>query len=303
VVNLSQRIDDTPALAAAVRGGDVSLDQATQIAKAETAAPGCADTLIEVAREQPFHVLAHQARTAVLEHSRDNLGARQRAARRASHHVTELGLVHVEADLEPHIGAPIITRLETEAKRLASRSESQEPWQAHLADAFAAAFDHPSTGRPSKPELVIVLSHEVAARGWTDVKPGEVCHIPGVGPIDPRVAKDIAQDAFITGVVSDGKDLGQMRRWTRAIPVEVRLALRLGPPPDFDGPRCVDCGNRYTLEHDHDTPRSQGGPTSLGNLADRCHPCHLAKTKTERRRPGKHLAAVAESQDRAPPQR
>ena len=82
----------------------------------------------------------------------------------------------------------------------------------------------------------MVVSHEVATRGWTSVETGEVCHIPGVGPIDPQVARELAQDAFITGVIYDGKDLRQIRRWTRHIPVEIKLALKLGPPPDFDGP-------------------------------------------------------------------
>ncbi|HEX9645015.1 MAG TPA: hypothetical protein VGC11_13570, partial [Acidimicrobiia bacterium] len=90
----------------------------------------------------------------------------------------------------------------------------------------------------------VVVSHQVTQRGWTTVGPGELCHIPGIGPIDPKIARDITsgrgRDAYLTGVICDGKDLRQMRRWTRHIPTEIRLALNLGSPPDFDGPRCVD---------------------------------------------------------------
>ena len=298
LVGLSERLADTPALASAVRGGEVSLDQATEIAKAETAAPGCADTLVGVARREPFHVLRHKARNAVLDNDRKDLGARQHAARRGAHHITDLGLVHIEADLEPHIGTPIVNHLQAEAKKLAAAAETKEPWQAYLADAFASSFGKP--GRPSKPEVVVVVSHQVATRGWRDVRPGEVCHIPGVGPIDPRIAKDIAHDAFLTGVICDGKDLRQMRRWTRHIPIEVALALRLGPPPDFDGPRCVDCSNRHRLEHDHHQPFAAGGPTSLPNLPHRCHPCHVRKTKTDRQRKRRTATAIT-TPDRAPP--
>jgi hypothetical protein len=84
-------------------------------------------------------------------------------------------------------------------------------------------------------ELVVLVSHEVAKRGWTDVRPNEVCKIPGVGPVSPEVAKRIACDAFLTGVFFDGQDLRHMRRWTRNIPVEVFTALELGEPPEFDG--------------------------------------------------------------------
>ena len=36
----------------------------------------------------------------------------------------------------------------------------------------------------------MLVSHEVAKRGWTDVREGEVCKIPGVGPVTPKVAKE-----------------------------------------------------------------------------------------------------------------
>jgi 5-methylcytosine-specific restriction endonuclease McrA len=195
-----------------------------------------------------------------------------------------------------------VDRLEAEARRLARASGNQEPFGAYLADAFASLFDHPASGKGSKAEVVVVVSHEVAQRGWTTVEAGELCQIPGIGPIDPQVARDIARDAFLTGVVCDGKDLRQMRRWTRHIPIEIHLALRLGDPPDFDGPRCVDCGNRFRIEHDHDHPHVEDGPTSLANLLDRCHPCHVAKTKHDReRRRRRRPATAAAHQDRAPP--
>ena len=304
IVDLSQRIADTPALEAAVRGGEVSLDQATEIAKAETEAPGCADRLVAVAQREPFHELCHQARKARLENQREGLGARQHRARRGGHRITDLGLVHVEADLEPHVGAPIVDRLEAEARRLARAGGKQEPFAAYLADAFATLYGQPASRQGAKAEVVVVVSHEVAQRGWTTVGPGEVCHIPGVGPIDPQIARDIATDAFLTGVVCDGTDLRQMKRWTRHIPTEIRLALHLGSPPHFDGPRCVDCTNRLRLEHDHDHPYVEGVPTSLANLPDRCHPCHVAKTKADetRRQQRRRLAnARRTSPDRGPP--
>lgn len=298
IVGLSQRLDDTPALSDAVRRGEVSLDQATEIAKAETAAPGCAASLVDVAGREPFHVLREHARSAVLEDQRVGLGERQRRARRAAHRVTDLGLIHIEADLEPHVGAPIVDRLESEARRLAS-SDGAASQEQRLADAFAARFAGDARGAAGKPEVVVVVSHEVIARGWTDVQTGEVCRIPGIGPIDPAVAREIASDAFLSGVFYDGKDLRHVRRWTRSIPVEVRLALRLGEPPTFDGPRCVDCGNRHRLEFDHDRPISEGGPTALANLPVRCEPCHENKTARDLRR---RLASTGSAiGTRAPP--
>ncbi|HEX9374950.1 MAG TPA: HNH endonuclease, partial [Actinomycetota bacterium] len=134
-----------------------------------------------------------------------------------------------------------------------------------------------------RPELVVVVSHGVATRGWRDVAEGEVCKIPGVGPVSPEVARQVAQDAFLTGVISDGKDLRHMRRWTRNTPVEVRLALELGDPPAFDGIRCADCGNRFGTEIDHVEPHVALGPASTDNLEPRCWSCHQAKTARDRK--------------------
>jgi hypothetical protein len=299
VIGLSHRLRDTPALASAVRSAEVSLDQATEIAKAETAAPGSAEGLVDVARHEPFHVLRERARERVLTDDRASLAARQHAARRASHRITDLGLIHIEADLEPHVGAPIVERLEAGIRRLRAATVKDHPnatWSALMADAFAEVCS--GTGEKGKTELVVVVSHEVIQRGWDGVGDGEVCAIPGVGPVDPQVAKSIAEDAFLTGVFYDGSDLRHIRRWTRNIPVEVKLALALGSPPRFGGARCRDCGNRWGLEVDHVVPHAAGGPASVDNLSHRCRRCHGRKSARDRESPS---LAGAGFGDRDPP--
>ena len=94
----------------------------------------------------------------------------------------------------------------------------------------------------------MLVGHEVVKRGWTDVRDGELCKIPGVGPVAPQVAKEIGDDASLSGVFFDGTDLRNFARWTRNIPIEVLIALELGEPPSFDGVSCVDCGNRFRTE-------------------------------------------------------
>ena len=276
-------------LSSALRHGEVSLDQAAAIAAAEQSAPGAARGLVAVAQEQPFHVLRERARKAKLEAEQHrDLGARQHAGRKARSYTGELGMVHIHLELEPHIGTPLVARTEAEAQRLgreAKKAKRQEPFERHLADAYAKLLSGTGAGRAKRPELVVLVSHEVAKRGWKDVRRGEVCKIPGVGPVAPQVAQEIASDAFLNGVFYDGKDLCQLKRWSRDIPVEVRVALELGEGPDFDGVVCVDCGNRFRTEFDHVHPRSAGGPTSAGNLKPRCRGCHQEKTERDRRRP------------------
>jgi hypothetical protein len=271
----------------ALRHGNVSLDQATEIARAEESRPGAAAELLRVAQDEAFHVLKDKARRVKLEaEQHKGLAERQRAARGARSHCDDLGMVNIHLRVEPHVGTPIVNRAEAEAQRLhraAKKKERAEPFERHLADAYAALLSGKGKGRSKRPELVVLVSHEVAKRGWKDVKAGEVCKIPGIGPVSPEVAKEIAQDAFLTGVFYDGVNLRNTRRWTRSISVEVRLALELGPPPDFDGVRCVDCGNRFRTENDHVEPHCTHGPAALDNLEPRCWSCHQAKTARDRK--------------------
>jgi hypothetical protein len=275
----------------ALRHGDISLDQAAEIAKAEESCPGSAAELIPAAQKESFHALKDKAlKTKLVAEQHNDLGGRQKAARSARSHRDALGMINVHLSWEPHVGTPIVARAEAEAARLHGAAKKAagdggdvEPFERHLADAYAAMLSGGGRGRAKRPELVVLVSHEVAKRGWTDVKAGEVCKIPGVGPISPQVAKDIAKDAFLNGVFYDGVDLRHFKRWGRHIPVEVAVALELGEPPSFDGVRCVDCGNRFRSEIDHVEPRNAGGPTAHANLKPRCWTCHVAKTERDRR--------------------
>ena len=280
---------ESPELNSAMQHGDVSLDQAVEIARAEDAAPGSAADLLAVSRNEPFHVLKERARKAKLEAEQHrDLAARQHTARAARSYSDDLGMVHIHLALEPHVGTLLVARAEAEAARLAREARSdggREPFERYLADAYAKMLANPGTvkGRARRPEVVVLVSHEVTQRGWKDVREGEVCKIPGVGPIAPETARQIAKDAFINGVIFDGKDLRELKRWTRNIPVEVQVALELGEPPEFDGVACVDCGNRFKNEFDHIEPHVALGPTSHPNLSPRCWTCHRTKTDLDRK--------------------
>jgi 5-methylcytosine-specific restriction endonuclease McrA len=262
------------------------LDQATEIAKAEESAPGVAKELLKVAQKESFAVFKEKARAAKLEAEQHrDLGKRQRQARCGRSHTDDLGMVNLYLRLEPHVGTPIVARAETEARRLykvAKKNGEQEPFERHLADAYAKLLCGSGKASTTRPELVVLVSHEVVKRGWKDVKRGEYCKIPGVGPVSPQVAKEIANDAFLNGVFYDGKDLRHFKRWSKHRPREIQTALELGKPPDFDGVKCVDCGNRFRPEFDHIEPRNAEGPTSEPNLGPRCNPCHKEKTKRDR---------------------
>jgi len=279
----AEAAEKTPELAEAIRAGELSLDQATEIAKTESAAPGSVGPLLERVRGgAPVHVLREDARRIRLQAQNPrNLAREQHEGRFLRHGITDKGTIRFEAELEPHIGTPLVNRLRDEAKKLSREAKAAEPFERYLADALPAVASGDAKGK-GRTEMVVLVSHGVAERGWQDVRDDEHCKIPGVGPIAPAIAQKLAQDAFLTGLFYDGEDLRNIRRFGRHIPTGIKIALNLGEPPGFEGRSCIDCGNRYFLETDHLEPRGSGGETALDNLKDRCDPCHDRKTKQDR---------------------
>ena len=66
-VDTGKALRDADGLRHAFGSGDISLDQATEIAKAEHARPGSATELLPVAAAEAFHVLKERARKITLE--------------------------------------------------------------------------------------------------------------------------------------------------------------------------------------------------------------------------------------------
>lgn len=130
-------------------------------------------------------------------------------------------------------------------------------------------------------ELVIVCDLFAWRRGHAHSD--EVCHIVGGGPIPVDLARELGRDAFLKAVLHDGVNIHTVCHFGRHRPAALQTALDLGPPPEFTGGACVDCGRRYGLEYDHTDPVNNRGPTSFENLKPRCYLDHREKTERDRR--------------------
>jgi len=121
------------------------------------------------------------------------------------------------------------------------------------------------------------VDHDALVRGH--LEGGEICEIPGIGPIPVDVARRLAVDSILSVLVTDGVDVTAVARAGRTIPASIRTALIERDPV------CVvpGCGLREGLEIDHVEPFAQGGPTRLGNLVRLCHWHHYLKTHQRHR--------------------
>ncbi len=268
--------------------GLVSLEQAQEIVRAEEAAPGQEQELLELAENADLGDLREEARKRRLSSLRpEDLHQAQHAARSLRHWRDDLGMVRIEAALPPETGLPLVTRIEREALRLraeAKRHGDPEGFCAYAADALFSLVSAaaPRSGRsPARTDLVVVCDLYAWRRGH--VHEGEVCHIVGGGPIPVDLAKELAEDAFLKVVVHDGKTIQIVSHHGRRYTAELKTALDLGPVPEFSGRACVDCGRRFGLQYDHLDPIAHTGPTSMDNIVDRCWPCHADKTERDRK--------------------
>ena len=102
------------------------------------------------------------------------------------------------------------------------------------------------------------VDHPALVRGH--LEPGELCEIPGIGPIPVEVARRLAVDSILSVLVTDGMDVMAVAHAGRTIPASLRRALIERDP------MCVvsGCDDREGLEIDHVEPFGRGGETSLG---------------------------------------
>ncbi|HEX2258427.1 MAG TPA: HNH endonuclease signature motif containing protein [Actinomycetota bacterium] len=116
------------------------------------------------------------------------------------------------------------------------------------------------------------MDYSALRRGY--LEPGEVCEVPGVGPIPVAAALAFASDAFLAAVVADGQDIKAVSHLGRTIPERLRTAVVARDPI------CVvpGCGEHEGLEIDHIIPVHHRGRTLLKNLCRLCEWHHYLKT-------------------------
>ncbi len=292
----ASRLHELEELDSALREGKLSSLQANEVASAAAADPSSQRTLLAKAATQDLSALKDTARKIKAAAQRDEIEHYRAIHRRRylRHWNDPDGSFRLDGRFTPDAGAKLLANLDPfrqEVFRSARKAGTREPYDAYSADALVAmsaaahqedpiepADDggHRPPGRPrpatARTVINVHVDHAALVRGHTE--PGETCEIPGVGPIPVAVARQMANDAYLKVIVTDGADIKAIAHAGRTIPAHIRTALETRDPTC-----CVPgCNTRKGLEIDHIVPFAEGGPTKLDNLARLCHWHHRQKS-------------------------
>ena len=183
VIDTAGRLEQLPAVDAAVRAGVLSARATQLIAAAAAHNPAATDELIATARDglDPLKDACIAARSAVEDpQARAKRQHRQRSFRMWTD--TD-GMIVGRFAVTPEVGGQIKAIVDKGVQhifRARRAGEEHEPHEAYAADVFTNAFLQPTELPAAKVTTHVVMDHSVLALG--DALPGATCEIPASGP-------------------------------------------------------------------------------------------------------------------------
>jgi len=279
VLETAETLQSLPTTEAAYRKGKLSEPQVEEIASAAALDNQSeADLLSAAELEQLVELRRRCARvraTARSEKERHEYLHKHRQLR----HFTDLeGAFRLEGRFTPEAGAVIWAALEPFKQKASLRDPNKEPDAAYAADALLAlakkASCAPEDPFRTGPQAVVHIRVDYSALVRGHAHPGEICEVPGVGPIPVAAARAFAEDAFLKAVIMDGEDIKAVSHLGRSIPERLKTALI----ERYQVCVVPGCCQTEGLEFDHITPVERRGPTSFYNLDRKCKWHHYLKT-------------------------
>ncbi|MSO78208.1 MAG: DUF222 domain-containing protein [Acidimicrobiia bacterium] len=272
----ADRLASLPATADTLRAGGLSLAQAAQVTAAASVAPGSEEHLIHVATHRGFRELRSEKERVIAWASDEAKGREQ--ARKERHlrtwtrgyatHGTFSGpteqIAEILAALKP------LERDAFDTARRAGRHESHDAYRFDALVGLARSAAAPTAARSQNSDVVRVRV-DLGSLLDGKTREGEVCEIPGVGPVPVDHARKVLSHGLLELVISDGVDVQTVVSTTRHVPVALRIAV-----DERDQGRCKvrDCDHTRALERHHTLGFAENRITRYGVLGGVCPDHH-----------------------------
>jgi hypothetical protein len=229
-LRMSEKLAELPATEKKLRDGSLSLDQAALVTRGASADPGAEARLLRTADKHEYRTLAVDTERVVAA-ATGEAEAHARAHRERSVRTWTRAIATDGSFSGPTEEVSVLLRaLEPRAKeafeaaRKAGKPESRD---AYLFDALIALAGHDTrrsgSGQPELPvgrirvDLARLLDH--------DSEPGEICEIPGVGPVPVAHARKVLSHGLLELVITDGVDVQTVVSTTRHVPQALKIAI------------------------------------------------------------------------------
>jgi len=277
-----QRLDELPATAEKLRGGELSLAQAAQVTAGAAADPSAEQRLLRTAKRSGMRELRAE-KERVVAAATDEDEARQRAKRdrhlrtwtqgfatRGSFSGPTEDVAKILSALEP------LTKARFDEARRAGARESHDAYRFDALVGLAAQGATPAA--KSEPQAVRVrVDLPALLRGRTE--PGETCEIPGVGPVAVSHAQKLLSHGLLQLVITDGIDVQTVVSNTRHVPPALKIAIAERDQVC----KIRGCDRDRMLERHHTPPFEESHRTTyreLGNLCPKHHDLVTNKRST-----------------------
>jgi hypothetical protein len=308
VLKLGQALESQPGVDEAYRNGDLSRTGAKLVAGAVKVNPGSEGELLKAAERDTLRQLKDRCLQAKARgRSQRDAATAYEAIRKARYCRTwtdSEGAFRLDASLTPDAGATLLSALSAETNRFfdsARRAGAHESDDAYRADALVALMTgrdqaaepggdsteaphgseeadgggNPTQRRRFDPRSTVHLRVDLDALRRGSLGDGEVCEIPGVGPVPVETARELMGDAITQLVITNGVDVTTICHLGRSLPTPLKAAI-------IERDRvCVvpGCDVSHGLEFDHwAVSFADGGAASLENIARLCAHHHRLRT-------------------------
>ena len=271
----TQRLADLPATADKFRSGELSLQQASQVSAGATADPGAEQRLLRTAKRSGMRELRAE-KERVIAASSDEAEAHARAKQERHFRTWTKGFAtHGSFSGPTEEIAKILGALEPLTKARfdeARRAGERESHDAYRFDALVTAVTTTATpaGRSKKsdPTACVLVGLQALLNGKAG--PGEVCEIPGVGPVPVAHARDVLSHGLLQLVITDGVDVQTVVSTNRHVPPALKIAIAVRDRTCRA--RGCDCDRMLERHHTVDFVESQRTTYhELGKLCPKHH--------------------------------
>lgn len=316
MLQTSWNLDEQPALADALRGGELSATMANEISDAAKANPDAEADLVRASKNTTLKALKQRcARAKAAAPSGEDRQARLRARRSFRSWTERDGMIGFAGRLTPLDGAKFLAALDAETERIFCqhrRRGDHEPRERYAADALirlvvgtagdaaapadptvadaatadAATEPPPATRAPAPTKRTttkrrtranVRIRVDLSALRRGYVVDGETCEADGVGPISVAEARATI-DEHDTLVEAILANGADIVAISR---LDRYISPALRAALEERDPTCVvpGCDQTDHLEIDHVILFTHGGPTALDNLGRLCRHHHALKTR------------------------